>query len=134
MASASSEYSQRIEVPIRERKITEDGPVYGLVVCWASMPSSTSGAARPVSYLCEFNVTYCTSGSRVPTATCSDWNYVRFPTCRHFQINMASLRFVCGRSSSLLAARCVTFRFAKTLSAASGSESTDVVTHTGQVC
>ena len=61
MASASSEYSQRIEVPIRERKITEDGPVYGLVVCWASMPSSTSGAARPVSYLCEFNVTYCTS-------------------------------------------------------------------------
>ena len=28
--------SQRIQVPIRERKNTEDGLVYGLTVCWAS--------------------------------------------------------------------------------------------------
>ena len=46
---------------------------------------------------------------------------------------MASLRVFCGRSSSLVAARCVGLHCAKLLSAASGSESTDVLTHTGQV-
>ena len=46
---------------------------------------------------------------------------------------MASLRVFCGRSSSLLAAGRVSFQSAKLLSTAAGSESTDVVTHTGQV-
>jgi len=46
---------------------------------------------------------------------------------------MASFVRVCGRSSSLLLTRSVRLQFAKLLAAASGSESTDVVTHTGQV-
>lgn len=47
-------------------------------------------------------------------------------------MKMASLRIVCGRSPSLLATHCVRLCFAKVFSAASGSETTDVVTHTGQ--
>ena len=46
---------------------------------------------------------------------------------------MASFRAVCGRSASFLVARSVRLQFAKLSAVASGSESTDVVTHTGQV-